>query len=238
MGDRRLSVAVTPNGQADALCTLSDGTQCFAEPHTTHLSMAELLDAINKSEQDPSSEVYYLQSQNGNMYSSADFEPGTENTSELLPLLSDVPKEISWASEALDPYENIYTVVRGSKHFTLLPPTEGYTLREKRAPHARYIRPSPSEPLQLEPLIPPSTVRWASADPTEHEYAMRVTVQGGESLYLPAGWWHRVAQSGDKEGVCIAVNWWYDIEMAGMKWVWMAFLRRMAAPEGDEEPED
>ncbi|KAG9111571.1 hypothetical protein FRC07_008034 [Ceratobasidium sp. 392] len=260
MGDRRLSVAVTPNGQADALCTLPDGTRCFAEPHTTHLSMVELLDAINKSEQDPSSEVYYLQSQNGNMYSSADFEPGTENTSELLPLLGDVPREVSWASEALDrtpdavnvwiggsrsvtsvhsdPYENIYTVVRGSKHFTLLPPTEGYTLREIRVPHVRYTRPSPSEPLHLEPLIPPSTVRWASVDPTEQEHAMHVAVQEGESLYLPAGWWHRVAQSGDKEGICVAVNWWYDIEMTGMKWVWMAFLRRMAVLEGDEELED
>jgi hypothetical protein len=27
-----------------------------------------------------------------------------------------------------DPYENIYTVVRGAKHFTLLPPTEGWSL--------------------------------------------------------------------------------------------------------------
>lgn len=29
----------------------------------------------------------------------------------------------------IDPYENVYTVIRGSKHFTLLPPTEGWCLK-------------------------------------------------------------------------------------------------------------
>lgn len=28
-----------------------------------------------------------------------------------------------------DPYENIYTVIRGEKHFTLFPPTEGWCLQ-------------------------------------------------------------------------------------------------------------
>ncbi|QRV87364.1 phospholipase [Ceratobasidium sp. AG-Ba] len=260
MGDRKVSVAVTPDGRADALCTLPDGVRCFAEPHTELLTMGELLNAINISEQDSSSEVRYLQSQNGNMYTATDFEPGSGSASELAPLLSDVPREVSWASEALDrtpdavniwiggsrsvtsihsdPYENIYTVVRGAKHFILLPPTEGHTLHEQRVPHARYIRPSPDSALQLELLNPPSTVRWASADPGNNEHALRVTVQKGESLYLPAGWWHHVAQSGGEDGVCIAVNWWYDLEMSGMKWVWMSFLRRMAAPEGEEEMEN
>jgi len=26
-------------------------------------------------------------------------------------------------------------------------------------------------------------------------------------------------------GICIALNWWYDIEMRGMHWVWLNFLR-------------
>ncbi|KAG8734400.1 hypothetical protein FRC11_002342, partial [Ceratobasidium sp. 423] len=134
--------------------------------------------------------------------------------------------------------------IRGSKHFTLLPPTEGYTLREQRVPHAKYIRPAPSSPLEIEP-IPDSTVRWAEVDPTlssisdtEIGAPLRVTVKAGDALYLPAGWWHHVAQSGAREsGICIAVNWWYDVEMRGMTWTWMSFLRRMGAPdgEGDED---
>ncbi|CAE6464459.1 unnamed protein product [Rhizoctonia solani] len=269
MGNRKLSIAVTPNGRADALHTLPNGTRYFVEPHTEPMTMQELFQAIKKSEQDASSEVYYLQSQNGNMYSAADFESGSDHASnsELCPeLLSDVPREIPWASEALgrtpdavniwiggsrsvtsvhsDPYENIYSVIRGSKHFTLLPPTEGYTLCEQRVPHAKYVRPTPSSPLEIEP-IPDSTVRWAEVDPTvssipntEVGTPLRVTVRAGDALYLPAGWWHHVAQSGDIEsGICIAVNWWYDVEMRGMTWTWMSFLRRMGAPdgEGDEE---
>ncbi|ELU45730.1 phospholipase [Rhizoctonia solani AG-1 IA] len=271
MGDRKVSVAITPNGRADALHTLPSGTRYFVEPHTEIMKIQELFQAIKRSEQDASSDVCYLQSQNGNMYSAVDFEsiPDRPSDSELCPqLLSDVPKEISWASEAArttpgrtpdavniwiggsrsvtsvhsDPYENIYAVVRGAKYFTLLPPTEGYTLREQRVPHARYTRPTPSSPLKIEP-IPDSTVRWAEVDPTlssisdtEIGAPLRVTVKAGDALYLPAGWWHHVAQSGDKEsGVCIALNWWYDVEMRGMTWTWMSFLRRMGAPNGEED---
>ncbi|CAE6471543.1 unnamed protein product [Rhizoctonia solani] len=267
MGGRKLSIAVTPNGRADALHTLPNGACYFVEPHTEQMTMQELLQTIKESERDASNEVYYLQSQNGNMYSTVDFESGPDHTSnsELCPeLLSDVPREISWASEALgrtpdavnvwiggsrsvtsvhsDPYENVYSVIRGSKHFTLLPPTEGYTLREQRVPHAKYIRPAPSSPLEIEP-IPDSTVRWAEVDPTlsyisgtEIGAPLRVTVKAGDALYLPAGWWHHVAQSGDREsGICIAVNWWYDVEMRGMTWTWMSFLRRMGAPNGEDD---
>ncbi|KAJ1308769.1 hypothetical protein OPQ81_004459 [Rhizoctonia solani] len=267
MGRRKLSTAVTPNGRADALHTLPNGIRYFVEPYTEQMTMQDLLQAIKRSEQDISSEVYYLQSQNGNMYNAADFEPGPYRApnSELCPeLLSDVPREIPWASEALgrtpdavnvwiggsrsitsvhsDPYENIYAVIRGSKHFTLLPPTEGYTLREQRVLHAKYIRPAPSSPLEIEP-IPDSTVRWAEVDPTlslisdtEIGAPLRVTVKAGDALYLPAGWWHHVAQSGDGEsGICIAVNWWYDVEMRGMTWTWMSFLRRMGAPDGEDD---
>ncbi|KAF8681238.1 Clavaminate synthase [Rhizoctonia solani] len=272
MGDRKVSVAITPNGQVLVSFDIPTGLSTehhfvFAGEQTRCTLCQELFQAIKRSEQDASSDVCYLQSQNGNMYSAVDFESGPDrpSDSELCPqLLSDVPKEISWASEALgrtpdavnvwiggsrsvtsvhsDPYENIYAVVRGAKHFTLLPPTEGYTLREQRVPHARYTRPTPSSPLEIEP-IPDSTVRWAEVDPTlssisdtEIGAPLRVTVKAGDALYLPAGWWHHVAQSGDKEsGVCIALNWWYDVEMRGMTWTWMSFLRRMGAPNGEED---
>ncbi|CAE6442186.1 unnamed protein product [Rhizoctonia solani] len=123
MRDRKVSIAVTPNGQvpsrllphstepntsrADALHTLPNGTRYFVEPHTEQMTMGELFEAIKRSERDVSDEVYYLQSQNGNIYNAVDFESGSNKTSnsELCPeLLSDVPKEISWASEAFGNY--------------------------------------------------------------------------------------------------------------------------------------
>ena len=97
---------------------------------------------------------------------------------------------------SVDPYENIYTVVRGAKHFILLPPTEGYLLRERKYPRAMYERSHPGAPLQLtavnvgENSNEPSTVSWASVDPTKPirgAKPLRVTIRAGETLYLPAG---------------------------------------------------
>ena len=70
-------------------------------------------------------------------------------------------------------------------------------------------------------------VSWATLDPTGDLELIRtragidiqpieVTVGRGEALYLPAGWWHHVRQSGEGEngsGTVIALNWWYDMEM-------------------------
>jgi jumonji domain-containing protein 7 len=47
------------------------------------------------------SETYYLQSQNGNLYSTRYFEEGGLNSpSEFEPLRPDVPKHIPWCTEA------------------------------------------------------------------------------------------------------------------------------------------
>ncbi|KAK2466214.1 hypothetical protein APHAL10511_001856 [Amanita phalloides] len=187
MGGRKMSVATTPNGLADAITQGPDGRDYFVEPYVGQITMSELLSRLgtDSSRSDPS-EICYLQSQNGNLYASKFFK-GVDDPSELESLREDVPSEISWCSEALDrhpdavnlwigdgksstsvhndPYENIYTVIRGAKFFTLLPPTEGQYLVEKRYPHARYTR-APDARLQLEisPDVP--SVRWSSiSDP-------------------------------------------------------------------------
>ncbi|KIJ56686.1 hypothetical protein M422DRAFT_22845 [Sphaerobolus stellatus SS14] len=257
MGNREISVALTPRGQgADALTTGDDGECYFAEPHVEKMTMEAFLGCLGTQSNEKTGEVYYLQSQNGNLYPN----PG----SEFEPLLPEVPNEIPWATEALgrspdavnlwigdshsttsvhsDPYENLYTVVRGAKHFTLFPPTEAYCLREKSYKHAQYIRSTPSSPLTLQPS-PSGTVRWSSIlDPSlpgsvPEASPFRVTVHAGEILYLPPGWWHHVKQTGDKTGICIALNWWYDMEMRGMHWIWLQYLRGTLGDREEEENE-
>ncbi|KAH9482667.1 Bifunctional peptidase and (3S)-lysyl hydroxylase Jmjd7 [Psilocybe cubensis] len=255
MKENPISIATTPNGLADSICRASDGRLYFVEPFIEKMTMQQLLFKLGSKTTSPKPEIYYLQSQNGNLFSSSSFDSesneATDNNSEFFPLLSDVPKEVPWCSEALgqhpdavnlwigneqsitsihsDPYENIYTVVRGEKHFVLLPPSDSWCLKERYYPHATYTRTSSSEALEILPStedIP--QVRWSSildpdspnAFPSEIT-PIRVTLKAGESLYLPVGWWHYVRQS----GLTIALNWWYDAEMRGMSWTLLNFLR-------------
>jgi jumonji domain-containing protein 7 len=82
-------------------------------------------------------------------------------------------------------------------------------------------------------------VRWSSiVDPHLPQglpvaaHPIHVTLRAGESLYLPAGFWHHVRQSGKT----IALNWWYDMEMRGMSWVMLSFLRGVEDPPLANEP--
>lgn len=87
-------------------------------------------------------------------------------------------------------------------------------------------------------------MRWSSIlDPTDPQslrpeaHPLHITVNAGESLYLPAGWWHYVRQT----ELTIAVNYWYDMESRGPAWVWLNLLRGGASergpPPGNEDDE-
>ncbi|PFH52730.1 hypothetical protein AMATHDRAFT_73863 [Amanita thiersii Skay4041] len=259
---RRISVAVTPDGRADAITEGPDNKLYFVEPFVDHMTMEELLSRLATNSNQ--SEICYLQSQNGNLYSSTYFGGQAErDPSEFEPLRKDVPPEIPWCSEALDrspdavnlwigdgksstsihcdPYENFYTVVRGAKHFTLLPPTEGYYLKERWYPHGQYTRSSNTD-LQMTPSPPTvSHVRWSSIlDPNEPQalppeaHPIHVSLLPGQTLYLPAGWWHHVRQAPE---ITIALNWWYDTEMRGMSWILLSFMRKLCSPGENCEEE-
>ncbi|KAH7914350.1 cupin-like domain-containing protein [Hygrophoropsis aurantiaca] len=244
MGEHSISVAFTPNGLADAVTRDSDGKLYFTEPYTSQMTMQEFFDQLMKNP------ILYLQSQNGNLYSSAFYEQDGRDSSEFQSLRADVPSkhpdavnlwigdERSTTSIHSDPYENIYTVVQGSKHFTLLPPADGWCLQERNYPHATY---TPS-PLDSNLVLTPSSsktpyVRWSSiADPHLPEalppevHPLSITLEAGDTLYLPVGWWHHVRQSGD---ITVAVNWWYDAEVQGSTWVWLNMLRARDVPLGN-----
>ncbi|KAG6814184.1 hypothetical protein H0H92_000861 [Tricholoma furcatifolium] len=293
----RLADAVTP-GPNDELY--------FVEPFVEKMTMTEFMSNIATgaqgqflfatyvtSDQDTAStsnngDIYYLQSQNGNMYCADDFSgQGAQSTSEFEPLRSDVPSDVAFCTEALgrlpdavnlwigdgrsitsihsgkqpirslcffnqskrlsaDPYENIYTVIRGAKHFTLLPPTEGWCLKERMFTHARYQRCPESGQLVIEPSEGIDAIHWSSISAphipgalSPEAHPIHITIGPGDTLYLPAGWWHHVRQLDG--ATTIALNWWYDMEMRGMSWVTLSFMRGVieASPgndTGDDDP--
>jgi len=64
------------------------------------MTMSELLSRLGTGQARADTEVCYLQSQNGNLYTFKYFE-AQEDSSELEPIREDVPSEMAWSSEAL-----------------------------------------------------------------------------------------------------------------------------------------
>jgi jumonji domain-containing protein 7 len=119
----------------------------------------------------------------------------------------------------------------GRKHFVLLPPVEAacvgetilragtYAPKEGDAENGK----DKEEFMGLEVNLdePPSSIPFATWDPDNPLYRstpfshlsqpLRVTLEPGDMLYLPALWYHKVSQSCSDEGVCSAVNYWYVV---------------------------
>lgn len=261
MGESKVTVAVTPNGYADAV-TYDPVTdkEYFTMPHEEQMTFNTFLDLMEGKI--VSGNANYISLQNGSL------------PAEYSAIEDDVDREISWCSEALgkepdavnfwfgddksatsihkDPYENCYAVIRGQKTFILCPPSEYYCMHESLYQNAIYepnemtgkleIKPLESETpwIPVNPLYPDFTKfpRFAHANP------ITITVNEGDMLYLPALWFHQVMQSGD-DGV-IAINYWYDMEYTNMLYPTIALYRRLltGVMEGnrsllkDEEEDD
>ncbi|KXH28122.1 phospholipase A2 [Colletotrichum simmondsii] len=85
-----------------------------------------------------------------------------------------------------------------------------------------------------------NTVPFATWDPDQPQVnatpyshlaePVRVTLEPGDMLYLPAMWYHKVSQScpEDGEGFVLAVNYWYDMEFSGPLYPLSAFVRNVS----------
>ena len=149
-----------------------------------------------------------------------------------------------------DNYENVYVQIRGQKHFVLLPPVESVCVDERAVLAAVYgPRNAPDESRSgdgreeghLNDLVPhvvrPATYTpFALWDPdgerprrgtrfSHLSRPVRATLNEGDMLYLPALWYHKVSQSCNEEGICCAVNYWYDLEFGGSFWSMASFVR-------------
>jgi peptidyl-lysine (3S)-dioxygenase / protease len=158
-----------------------------------------------------------------------------------------IGNELSVTSLHKDNYENIYVQVRGQKHFVLLPPIEMPCTNEQLLPKTRYRSVEGHSSTWPEDLtfdageedcqVPVAT--WDPDDPLKRlsKYShlstpLRITLDEGDLLYLPAMWYHKVSQSSGVEGFACAVNYWYDMEFAGGFWAANNFLRDVTNETG------
>ncbi|ORY91719.1 cupin-like domain-domain-containing protein [Leucosporidium creatinivorum] len=269
----KVAIAVSPEGNADSIVN----DEIFVEPATVELSMQDFLSKLDRPQPSPplsnptADPVYYLQSQNGNLggeYEALLRDVGAEGPSFAREVFAQDPDACNlWIGDQRsvtslhkDPYENIYLVIRGSKTFTLLPPAEFYCLHEQIYPHATYNFTPPST-FSITSTTPSLTLPWIPVDPHSpdlaryprfaHARPIELTLQKGDMLYLPALWFHRVAQDvgdspasaqgveGEKQRATIAVNWWYDMDMSSPLWSFCSFLRKATlALDGRVEDEE
>jgi len=263
---QHISLHCTPDGRADALVPISplvdDGagsSVVFVSALVEQVEFPQALERIVGGSRccgclQEDDEVAYAQQQNGCF------------KSEYSSLASDADAHIPWATEALgcmpeavnlwignqrsvtsfhkDHYENLYAVVTGEKHFTLLPPTDLHRMYIRSYPSAHYVRGRSSE-LVIEEDRPTAMVPWVSVDPfplpsdrkeAESKYPLyfdgpkpfSCTVRAGELLYLPSMWFHHVRQTPDPKGPTIALNYWYDMQF-DIKYAYFNLLESLAA---------
>ena len=232
IGHTSVTVAVTPNGYADAVV----GDK-FVMPEERKMKFVTFLDVLCGNVKDHG--IFYVQKQNSNL------------SEEFQELYREVGCDISWATEAFgkrpdavnfwmgdkraitslhkDHYENLYCVISGKKTFTLFPPTDLPFIPYGLYTPARYKEKETGEFDILDEIIsfnessttefsPSPKVPWIPIDPLDPDltkypgfaktHQITCTVNAGETLYLPSLWFHHVQQSHG----CIAVNFWYDME--------------------------
>jgi len=159
-----------------------------------------------------------------------------------------------------DHYHNLHTVVAGEKTFALLPPHAAFALRKRRVGAARWAHDDaacargggaaaaaaaagapPPSCWSLAPApdaLPPGEAALPWATPTAADVAaarpLVVRVRAGETLFLPALWYHEVTSGApdaapDDETLTIAVNAWYDAPALGGLAAAAAFTEALAA---------
>ncbi|KAF2817842.1 Clavaminate synthase-like protein [Mytilinidion resinicola] len=140
-------------------------------------------------------------------------------------------------------------------------PREPATPESPRSPSAAsdnsmsssQVRPAMTHDEVLDDLVvcldePEENVPFATWDPdvpsqratpfSQYSRAMRVTLNEGDMLYLPALWYHKVAQSASSEGICCAVNYWYDVEFSGSFWPLCSLARGVGLLTLGRDPRD
>ncbi|KAM0727200.1 Bifunctional peptidase and (3S)-lysyl hydroxylase Jmjd7 [Formica fusca] len=207
-GDENVSVAVTPNGYADAIARRDDDTkeEFFVMPEE------RLLTIFRKLWSDAEIEISWATQAFGKQPDAVNFWMGDER---------------AVTSMHKDPYENIYCVVSGEKNFILHPPTDLPWIPYRNYPSAVYkeyesgkwiIEPIVNEISDSEQIANSTLTPWICIDPLNPDYkkypeyrnahTLKIMLKAGDVLYLPSLWFHHVTQS----HACISINYWYDME--------------------------
>ncbi|KAK9450942.1 cupin-like domain-containing protein [Limtongia smithiae] len=231
VGETMVEVAETPYGNADAPVG-----ELFVQPHSVSMKFTEFIQAMTDRKNEKI--VHYMQSQNNNM--STEFTVLAPDVGEDLPFATEAlgmpPEAVNvWIGDGRsrtslhrDPFENLHVQVLGQKQFELIAPIAHASVEEQQLRPARYRRNySGVFVVEKEPVESPN-IPWPTRDTSLRDgdargvrmpgRVLRVVLEPGDMLYLPALWYHAVAQTPDSDGVVCSVNYWYDVDVRGPAW--------------------
>lgn len=230
------SVNITPDGRADSIKEVN-GIDTFCYPAETSMDMKTFRDMMENrsttdavpylSEQDSNFTKSFPE-----LHDDIDCSiPLADEAFGCLPEATNIwiGDERSVSSMHKDHFENMYVVLSGEKTFTLLPPTDVAFLPQRSFPTLRHAIKdyalSPQRRLKREDLYytdvdcPSEELTWIDVDidapgvENSHKELfqrvrpIRCNVRAGETLYIPAMWYHQVSQT----KVTISINFWYEM---------------------------
>jgi jumonji domain-containing protein 7 len=237
----------------------SEDEPVFLQPAAMHMTLSDLLDKLDTAQKSKSPVYYLQsQNGNLNtstplspllndLPASLPFANPVLGSPEAINIW--IGTSASVTSTHRDPYENLYLVLQGSKTFTLYAPVDEITLCARHVRTGRYVYNAHTNTFStaLDCPITNNTIPWIPIDPLlpcsdliaayplyRHARPQRITVHANQILYLPAGWFHHVEQecgtwADGSVAPCIAVNYWYDQEYEGERYVMREFIGRLVA---------
>lgn len=197
--NRKVVVAITPDGRADDLTSHPDhGDLVFSLPFEESMPFSELLTRLSNQVQSQGETVAYLQSQNSNLsvQEYGDLSPLLHDLKLQTAKDETGRSDLTWATEAIgyapeatnlwigtsasrtsmhrDYYENLFTVIRGWKEFTVYPPLEGcFLCDDEEYPVYKHVKDPESQSLKLQRDEEDTRTRWIPIDPTLPKHAER-----------------------------------------------------------------
>lgn len=163
LGDRKVSVNLTPDGMADSVQRVrlpsssatnveseqEEERECFVYPAEAEMTIKEFYELLDDRDRSPAC-VPYLSQQNDNLRQH--LPELMEDIDVFVPIAhevfgTDYPEAVNlWIGDERsvsslhkDHFENFYFVISGEKTFTLLPPTDVAFIPEKTYPTAKYV---------------------------------------------------------------------------------------------------
>lgn len=268
MADSQVRVAITPAGNADAVVQLPSGGSIFCKPYEVLEPFSDAINQIISQETSPNytGATRYIQSQNDNLRS--EYTTLFSELPASIPWASEAleqdPDAVNlWVGNShstsvlhKDHYENIFIQIAGAKDFVLLPPSEAPCVNERSVLSATYQPTNPGmrsadvrkEDISITIDKPEAYIPLPTWDPdspeanttaySEYARPIRVTMNEGDMLYLPALWYHKVKQVAGNEGICCSVNYWYDMDFTGPFQVTNRFVQEVALLGTDNAKRD